>query len=303
MRRPRVSVPISITSVLIALTVILTVGWQILVAREFRALVEGFTAVHWVLLVLGSLFFCAIITASLLLTVWLVREIRTNQRQQAFLDAVTHELQTPLASLRLALDTLDKPDLDPARGREFVGIMREEVTRLGGIIDHVLRAARTEPEHAARSALDLVPLIRGCADEVRRRHGLEADRIRLELPTRSLVRGDLEQLRVVFRNLLENAVRHAGSQGPVEVSLAAVGADRLEVHVRDHGVGIPRAALRRIFQPFQQLPPVSGRRRGLGLGLSIVKNIVRAHGGTVRARSEGPGHGSCFVVRLPGAVA
>ncbi len=303
MRRPRISVPISVSSVLIALTITLTIGWQILVAREFRALAEGFTAIHWVLVVIGSLFFCAIITASLLLTVWLVREIRTNQRQQAFVDAVTHELQTPLASLRLSLETLEKPDLAEAGRHEFLGIMRDEVARLELLVDHVLRAARTDPQHRPRAAVDLVPLLRACADELTARHALASDRVRLLLPERAWVRGDAEQLRVVFRNLLENAIRHARSQAPVEVTLSSAGARELEVSVRDHGVGIPRAALRRIFQPFHQVGPGGGARGSLGLGLSIVRNIVRTHGGSVRARSEGPGRGSRFVVRLPGSAA
>jgi two-component system CheB/CheR fusion protein len=114
------------------------------------------------------------------------------------------------------------------------------------------------------------------------------------------VRGDPEQLRVVFRNLLENAVRHAGGAANVEVRVTHAGPQRLEVVVADDGAGIPKAALRRIFQPFQQIAATGASpRRGLGLGLSIVRNIVRAHGGSVHARSDGLGRGSRFVVRLP----
>ncbi len=155
----------------------------------------------------------------------------------------------------------------------------------------------------ARVRVDLVELLRECVAEAEVRHGGQARRLTLRLPQRALVRGEPEQLRVVFRNLLDNALRHAGSTAPVELSLAPAGDGRLEVVVADHGIGIPRRALRRIFLPFHQLGPEADSRRGLGLGLSIVQNIIRSHGGSVQARSEGVGHGARFVVRLPGSLA
>ena len=143
MRRPRLATPISLTSVLVPIMLALTVGWEILVLREFKGLTDGWTGVHWALAILGSLFFAAIITWSILQTVWLVREIRTNQRQQNFIDTVSHELRTPLASLRLYVDTLRKPDLDPERRLEFTDIMNEDLERLQHTIDRVVDAART----------------------------------------------------------------------------------------------------------------------------------------------------------------
>ena len=157
MRAARVSTPIALTAVIVAITIALTVGWQILVAREFRAFAAGFTAIHWVLIGLGSLFFALIITVLILQAVWLVRSIRMNQRQQNFMDLVTHELHTPLASLQLYLDTLRGRALPDARREEFLSIMSEDLQRLQHTIDQIIQAARVESPRVRRHWLDLAP--------------------------------------------------------------------------------------------------------------------------------------------------
>lgn len=303
MRRPRLATPISLTSVFVPIMLALTVGWEILVLREFKGLTDGWTGVHWALAILGSLFFAAIITWSILQTVWLVREIRTNQRQQNFIDTVSHELRTPLASLRLYVDTLRKPDLDPERRLEFTDIMNEDLERLQHTIDRVLDAARTEARRI-REPVDLIRLLEECIDEALERHDLEAKCVRLASPARARVRGDVEQLRLAFRNLIENAIRYGGEPIEVDVRVRAASGRRLEVEVADKGHGIPPFALRRIFQRFQRSAAESGLPvpRGLGLGLFIVRNVVRAHGGNVHAESDGVGTGSRFIVRLPGQL-
>jgi signal transduction histidine kinase len=302
MGRPRPARQITLTSLLVAITIALTVGWEILVLREFGAFASGITIVHWLLLVLGSAFFVAIITASILQTVWLVREIRNNQRQQAFIDAVTHELHTPLASLRLYADTLRKPGLDEEHRVEFASIMGEDLVRLQRTIDRVLEVARSDARRAPRETVDLTGLLAECVAEARERHGLGPDRVRLDAPPGARARGDVEQLRLAFRNLIENAIRYARERVEVDVRVRPVSARRIEVEVADQGVGIPRNALRRVFQRFQRLSLDGRAPRGLGLGLYIVRNVVRAHGGRVRAESEGPGRGSRFIVRLPGEL-
>ena len=298
----RISVPITLTTFLVVMAVSLTIGWQILVAREFDALVEGFTAFHWSLAIVGSIFFALIITAAILQTVWLVREIRTNQRQQNFIDAVTHELHTPLASLRLYLDTFRDKDLEQQQQREFVGIMSEDVERLQRTIDKILQAADSE-RRARRTSLDLLALLRGCVAEARERHELAPEALRLELPAAASVKGDPVQLELVFRNLIENAIRYAGERVRVDIAVRPGPGRKLEVCVADQGLGIPPSALGRIFQRFQRLSHDAGfAPRGLGLGLYIVRNVVKAHGGSVRAESEGPGTGSRFIVTLPGQL-
>lgn len=302
MRTPRVSVPITLTTALVVATIALTVGWQILVAREVGALAGGFTLIHWLLIVVGSLLFGLIIGSTILLAVWLVREMRNNQRQQNFIDAVTHELHTPLASLQLYLDTLRAQPLEVEQREEFLEIMSDDLGRLQRTIDQILAAARAEVRRSSRESVDLHALLRDCIDEVRARHGLPEDTMQLDVPGIPRVRGDAEQLRVAFRNLIENAVRYAGEKLRVDIAVRAVSSRKLEVAVTDQGVGISPFDLRKLFQRFQRLSQDVVSSRGLGLGLYIVRNIVREHGGDVRAESEGRGTGSRFVVTLPGQI-
>ncbi len=300
MRQPRASIPILLTVTLVAMTIILTIGWQILVTREFRALVDGFTAIHWVAFLLGSLFFVSIITVAILQAVWLVREIRTNQRQQNFIDAVTHELHTPLASLQLYVDTLRDKELDEAHRHEFLGIMNDDLKRLNRTIDQILQAARTELIRSRGETVDLPKLLKECVEDARTKHDLDTENIRMNVRDGTSVRGDVEQLRVLFRNLLENAVRYAGPKVQVEIDAVAISNRKLEVIVADQGLGIPQADQDSIFLRFQRLSHEAVKAtRGLGLGLYIVRNIARSHGGSVRAESEGEDQGSRFIVTLP----
>jgi signal transduction histidine kinase len=304
MRAARVSTPIALTAGIVAITIALTVGWQILVARESEAFAEGLTPIHWVLIVLGSLFFALIITVLILQAVWLVREIRSNQRQQNFMDLVTHELHTPLASLQLYLDTLRGRTLPDARRDEFLSIMAEDLQRLQHTIDQIIQAARADTPRARRRPIDLARLLEECADDARERHSLANEAVTVSVPSSVRVRGDAEQLAVAFRNLLDNAVRYAGnSDAQVEIHVRPISARRLEIEFADRGVGIPASALDRVFQRFQRLPQEAVRAaHGLGLGLAIVRNVARAHGGSARAESDGEGKGSRFILTLPGHV-
>lgn len=300
MPRPHVSVPITLTSALVAISIALTVGWQILVAREFRALMTGFTAVHWFLVVVGALFFAAIITASIVQTVWLVREIRNGQRQRSFIDAVTHELHTPLTSLRLYLETLQFGATDEEHRVEFLRTMAKDLDRLERTVGHILQAARSEDLRPRKDPVDLRALLEECASELRERHGLGEKSVRVHGASNVHTPGDAEELRLAFRNLLENAVRHATDEVQVDVDIRVVSPRRVEVAVADRGAGIPASEWERIFERFQRLTPTSVRsRRGLGLGLFVVRSVVRQHRGTVHVESEGEGKGSRFIVRLP----
>ncbi len=297
-------VTVGVTLTLLAAS--LAVGWQILVVGDLRPVAEEVGTLHWVLLVLGTLFFILLIVGLVLLCIWLVREMRVNQRQQAFLDAVTHEMKTPLASLRLFVDTLGRHDPPLERRREFLSRMGEDLDRLDRTVDQVLAAARTDapvrPDHVDRT--ELPALLESCIAEIRSRHDLPEHALRLDTRSGVRVRGDAAELGVVFRNLLENAVKY--SPGPVDVQVAVRGPEdgRVSVEIADRGIGIPRRELRRIFGRFYRAGrDVQRQVTGLGLGLFIVRSLVRRQGGRVVARSEGAGHGSRFVVTLRAAPA
>jgi signal transduction histidine kinase len=306
MTRRSIGIPLTVGIVLTLIAVSLAVGWQILVVADLEPVTRGLTKVHWLLISLGSLFFVLIIVGLVLLCAWLVREMRVNQRQQAFLDAVTHEMKTPLASMRLFLETLGRHDLAPERRKAFLARMEEDVERLEHTVSQVLAAARAEATARRPPAgpVDLVAVLTESIEAIRDRHGLPEEAIRLEKESPVTAAGDPAELGVVFRNLLENAVRYSEPPVEVRVRLSASGEERVEVEIADQGIGIEPRELRKIFQRFYRVGrDVQRHASGLGLGLFIVGNLVRRQGGRVVARSEGSGRGSRFVVTLRAAVA
>ena len=302
--RRSVGIPLALGIGLAILVLALAVGWQILVLDDPRALTRGLSTRDWVMLILGTLFFVLVLAGLVALSAWLVREMRLNQRQRAFLDAVTHEMRTPLASLRLYLDTLGRHDPDAEQRRAFLARMQGDVDRLAHTVEQVLHAARAE-EHRRGLPTDhvlLVPLLDECIEDLRTRHELPASAVQLDARARTAVRGNRAELAVVFRNLLENAAKYSDAPVAIRVRVSQKGDDRVDVAISDRGIGIPARELRKIFQRFYRAGrDVQRTAAGLGLGLFIVRSLVRRQGGRVVARSEGSGAGSRFVVTLRAA--
>jgi signal transduction histidine kinase len=258
------------------------------------------------MLVLGFLAFPLIITGVVLNTIFLVREIRRNERHDAFINAVTHELKTPVASIRLYLQTLQTREIDDSTRREFYQVMVEDTDRLLGTIEQVLRAGRlgARIRHASRAPVDLSVIVQDCLALARTRHHLPEDALTYR---ESLVNGftprvlgDEDELKAAVSNLVDNAIKYSGSQVRVAVELDQPEVAQATLRVRDEGVGISAAELKRIFKRFYRIPgAVAVRVKGTGLGLFVVRSVIRRHGGKVFAASEGPGRGSTFTVQLP----
>ncbi len=263
------------------------------------------STLRYVVYFLGTLLFLLLIAGLALLVVLLVREVRLNERQSNFVSAVTHELKTPVASLRLYLDTLELRNLPESRRDDFYRTMRQDLDRLNATINNVLNAAMyTDRPVAEAQPLDLVGLVRRSIDLTRRRHQLPREAIAYAGPDRMRINGDVEALETAVLNLLDNAVKYSKepSLARVEVELAAT--DGLaHLRVRDHGIGMSRAHLRFIFNRFYRIGrEVRRSHTGTGLGLFIVKSVVKGHRGTMAADSPGPGEGSTFTVTLPGVL-
>jgi signal transduction histidine kinase len=282
---------------LVALAVTLNVSWILLNWRE------------GLLAVLGVIFFLLIIAGMVLNTIFLVREIRRNEQHDSFINAVTHELKTPVASIRLYLQTLQTRELDEAKRREFYRIMLEDSDRLLHTIEQVLRAGSVASwprlGRSARTRINLAELVAECVELARTRFRLDGDALsyepRLE-PARSYVTGDPEELKTAIWNLIDNAIKYSPTAPQVRVQLEAP-EQRLAVRVLDNGVGISPAELKRVFRRFYRIPTaVAVRTRGSsGLGLFIVRSVARRHGGKAFAQSEGTGRGSTFTLLLPRA--
>lgn len=304
MARRSIGTPLTIGIVVGVLLLSLAVGWQILVWSDPPPLARGFTTLDWILLVLGSLFFVLVLIGTVLLCAWLVREMRLNQAQRAFLDAVTHELKTPLASFRLYLDTLGRHDLPPEKRSEFLGRMRGDLDRLEDTVHQVLAAAKAEERQrrVRRGAVALSEILATCIDQVRERNRLPAASFHLWAEEETRVRGDSNEIGLIFSNLLQNAVKYSDDPVDVRVGVSETQDGRVRVEITDRGVGIPKGELGKVFQRFYQAGrDVQRKAAGVGLGLFIVRNLVRRQGGRVVALSDGDGRGSRFVVTLRAA--
>ena len=276
---------------LIVLAAVLNVGWILLNLREV------------VLLILGIVFFALIITGLTLNTIFLFREIRRNEQHDAFLNSVTHELKTPIASIKLYLETLKSREVDDTKRREFYNVMLADSDRLLSTVEQVLQASSTREKarqtHIAE--VDLSSLVDDSVSMVEQRHHLGGDFIKYSRPAEPvIVNGDPRELQTVFTNLLENAVKYSAGLPRISVRLKTSALKKAEVFIKDNGVGIPPGELKRVFKRFYRVPvPALPEAKGTGLGLFIVKTIVEKHGGRVRAESRGSGKGSTFFVQLP----
>lgn len=279
---------------LVALAAALNVGWVVLTSRQI------------VPLLFGVIVFAAIITGLILNTTYLVREIRRNEQHDAFVNAVTHELKTPVTSIRLHLDTLRSRSgaLDEAKRQEFYGVMLEDTNRLLHTIEQVLRTGQAGRNPLHRTRFDLRELVaEQVALAVTQRH-LPDGAVRLTQPPDDgplAVFGDRSELASAVMNLIDNAIKFSGEHVDVEVDVAAHGR-RAVVRVTDRGPGVPPDDLKRVFRRFYRVPgPVTQRIRGTGLGLFIVSTAARRHGGRAWASSNGPGQGTTFHLEVPQA--
>jgi len=277
---------------LVALTVVVNVGWIVINWRRVAPLI------------FGLIFFGLIIAGLSVNTVFLVREIRRNEQQDSFLNAVTHELKTPIASIRMYLETLQSRQLDEPQRRDFYRIMLEDTDRLLGTVEQVLKAgeARQRSKRKNWQELDFSELVKSALELTRLRHHLTPENLRFGTapPEGLLVQGSPEELRTVVFNLFDNAVKYSGESKEIVVDVRTPDMDTVLLSVRDVGIGIPRSELKRIFNRFYRATnPLAGQVKGTGLGLFIVRSIARRHGGNVYAESEGEGRGSTFTVRLP----
>lgn len=275
---------------LVALAVALNVGWMVMTWSQIAPLL------------LGIFIFAAIITGLILNTTFLVREIRRNEQHDAFVNAVTHELKTPVTSIRLHLETLlaRGGSLSEERRREFYNIMLEDSQRLLQTIEQVLRTGQAGRTPLSLERHDLKLLAEECVEFTRTRRHLADGVVRLAPGAETIeILGDREELRGAIINLLDNAVKFSGDHVDVEVDVRRDGALAV-VRVRDQGPGLPPYEAKRIFRRFYRVPgPLTQRIKGTGLGLFIVQSAAKRHGGRAYAVSQGPGTGATFCIELP----
>jgi signal transduction histidine kinase len=273
----------------------------------------GWIIVNWRLdlkVSLGIIFFGAITAGIILNTTFLLREIRRNEQHDSFINAVTHELKTPITSIRLYLQTLQRREVDEAQRHEFYRLMLDDSDRLYTTVEQVLKAGEMghKRKPLGKAPVDFGTLVRECVETARVRYHLQPDAMQVEISVNHggsvFVKGFAEDLRTAISNVLDNAVKYSGGNIHVAVKLEDAGEKYLSLSVKDEGLGIPPDELKRIFRRFYRVPTRALTKvRGTGLGLFIVRSIARKHGGNVSAISEGEGRGTTVTLKLPRSVA
>lgn len=281
---------IALAAGLISVILLLYVGWVLLNWRT------------GILLFFGVILLALIISGVILNTTFLVREIRRNEQHDAFINAVTHELKTPVASIRLYLETLMTRSVDDNKRNGFYDAMLADSERLISTIEQILRTGRIGPSSRLMNLapIDLRELLEECVVRARNLYNLKPESLQYLPGLRAEIQGDMEEVRAALSNLIDNAIKYSGSPVHVTVETAKVDSKYVAVRVKDQGIGIPKTELKRIFKRFYRIPGAASRRaNGTGLGLYIVRSVAKRHRGRAWAESHGPGHGSTFVLQFP----
>jgi two-component system sensor histidine kinase SenX3 len=295
-RKKSIAFFIALGAGLILVIILLYVGWVLL---------------SWhrgILLFLGALLLALIIAGIVLNTTFLVREIRRNEQHDAFINAVTHELKTPVASIRLYVETLQTRTLDETKRNEFYGIILSDSDRLLGSIEQILRTGRvgSSSRKPHLVPMNLADAVKECVSRARILYHVPLESMEYEPGPALPIQGDYDEVRAAVSNLIDNAIKYSGNDGNsgnamrVEVSTSGIEGKYAEVRVKDRGPGIAQTELKRIFKRFYRIHgPLATRVKGTGLGLYIVRSVAKRHGGRAWAESAGSGQGSTFVIQFP----
>jgi len=291
--------PITLAVVMIVLVVALIVGWVILTVEIQN------TGLFWTLLVMGTSFLGLVLVGVVLYLVLTIKGIRLTQRQSNFIDSVSHELKSPIASLKLYLQTLSRRTVTEEQQANFYRFMLDDVQRLDTLINHMLDAARLdqEPVETDLADVELSRVLASCAETVCLRYHLPKETIRVT-SSEAIVRARPIDVEILFRNLMDNAIKYGGSPPAVEVDSqfggVLKGTDQIVTRIVDNGRGIPTKLRRKIFGRFVRLGSELERvQTGTGLGLFIVRTLVKRMNGKINVRGRLDASGTIFEVVLP----
>ncbi len=255
------------------------------------------------MLVFGIIFFSLIITGLTLNMIFLIREIKKNDQQNVFLNAMTHELKTPIASIKLYLETLKAREVTEEKKQEFYDVMLADSDRLLTTVETVLQAGkiREKSRKLNISVIDLKELLTDCIKIVQTRYKLEGSEFEFPEKTESCeISGDYAELQTAFNNLLDNAIKYSSDEIKVSVRLRNLSDTEVQISIRDSGIGLETGEAKKIFRRFYRVSnDLTQKRKGTGLGLFIVESVIKKHGGSIKAKSSGEDRGTTFIIRLP----
>lgn len=291
-KRRRLHWPITISITLMTLNIALMVGW-ILFAAEFQ---------EWGGLAIGTITFAVILIGLTFYMVLTIKEVRVSWQQANFVDSVTHELKTPIASLRLYLETLQLRELEDARRADFYRTMEHELVRLDTLISQLLEVGRLDAlgDREEFEELELDQLLRKCGQTACAHHKCDDTVVKFDVAA-AIIHGKRLLLDMIFTNLIDNAIKYGGVPPEVIVHGEVRSRNRVLVRITDNGQGVPSKMRKKIFRIFFRVGSELERRgTGTGLGLYIVRTLVKIMKGTINVRDREDGPGTVFEVELPG---
>ena len=292
-KRRTLHLPITLSVTMMVLNVVLMVCWIVLLAD----------ASAWGALSIGTVVFSLILAGSGFYLFLTVKEVRLNQRQANFVDSVTHELKTPIASLRLYLDTLRLRHVEPRQQEEFLKVMDAELIRLDHLINQLLEVARLDAigQESDPEEIELEPLLHRCAEMAALHHKrVAADVFTFDIEP-VVIHARRMLLEMIFGNLIDNAVKYGAAQPQVGVTVRLTDDGRVITRITDNGEGVAPHMRSRIFKIFYRGgSELERRQKGTGVGLYIVRTLVGLLKGHVRVLDRPDGPGSLFEVDLPG---
>lgn len=301
--RRSLKLPIMLGVTMIVLLVLIIVGWVLLaVFGALRAAEQA--PIYWTLLSVGTIVLALIVAGVVAYLVLSIKTINLNRRQSNFLDSVTHELKSPIASLKLCLQTMDRHPVSPQQAATFHRLMLDDVERLDHLVTHLLAAGSVEKQDSfgLDSTFDLEELLHQIALAASQKYGLAPECMQFDTEA-CMVTTRMVDIDLILRNIVDNALKYGGNPPAVEIWLRSNVQGNITISVSDNGRGIPPDMRRKIFQRFVRLGSELTRERpGTGLGLHIVRTLVRRLGGKISVHDCQHGQGTLFQLELPGKL-
>lgn len=293
-------------SVLIFFCILLTILWNYILIRNYSQIKQYSVSMRdvylqWLALGIGSFFFVIIIVGVVLFIVFLARQIILNQLQKNFIDSVTHELKTPLTSIKLYIETLKRHNLTKEQKDSFLNIMLKDVERLDILMNHILEATQLEniSKNYQLKEIDFEELVKETKDIIIRRYNLTEENFVLDIKNKQIIT-DYTSLQLVITNLIDNAVKYSSDKIKVEIISYKDNSGKTIITVKDSGVGIPDNEVKKVFRRFYRIQNLyTNEKKGSGLGLFIVKENVKNLKGKIEVFSEGLNKGTTFKIILP----
>lgn len=285
--------------------VVLWIIWFLGRHNELRKFAEKYrpdlvpTHINWPVLAGGIIMLAFVLCGLYIIFIYWRRQSRLYAEQKTFISQITHELKSPLASIRLHLETIRLRNPPPDKVERFLDTMLADTERLNSLISNFLMAAKLEqrPANAGLALIDFSAFVEKTVKEFTQ-HLPEGNSLTTRIEPGISARIDIEGMEMALRNLLENAYLYSHASPEVLVELCR-DAKNCILTVADNGRGIERQELKNIFRMFYRVRSSGETIRGTGLGLYIVKSIVQRHKGSIKVSSEGSGKGSRFIVSLP----